>query len=109
MSDKSSTGSSHSLRSRGTIEAASGVSRRAPAILSKAEETAFLEFLLKALPSSGGGGFKMPTFNQAATNLKEKFKQQRGAEKTGAVCKNKWTAVRLVNFPAATDAHHVFL
>ncbi|KAG2367234.1 hypothetical protein BDR07DRAFT_1195468, partial [Suillus spraguei] len=63
-------------------------------IWSKAEETAFLEFLLKALPSSGNGGFKMPTFNQAATNLKEKFKQQRGAEKTGAVCKNKWTALK---------------
>lgn len=105
MSDRSSSGSSHSLRSRGTIEAAaaSGTSRKAPAVWSKAEETAFLEFLLKALPSSGDGGFKTTTFNQAATHLKEKFTQQRGAEKTGVVCKNKWTAVRLVNFSATAN------
>ncbi|KAG1825091.1 hypothetical protein EV424DRAFT_1345915 [Suillus variegatus] len=96
MSDRSSSGSSHSLRSRGTIEAAaaSGTSRKAPAVWSKAEETAFLEFLLKALSSSGDGGFKTTTFNQAATHLKEKFTQQRGAEKTGVVCKNKWTAFK---------------
>ncbi|KAG2127179.1 uncharacterized protein EDB93DRAFT_1257163 [Suillus bovinus] len=96
MSDRSSNGSTHSLRSQGTLEAAaaSGTSRKAPAVWSKAEETAFLEFLLKALPSSGDGGFKMPTFNQAATHLKEKFTQQRGAEKTGLVCKNKWTTLK---------------
>ncbi|KAG2100721.1 uncharacterized protein F5147DRAFT_776927 [Suillus discolor] len=93
MSDRSSSGSSHSLHSRGTIEAAaaSGTSCKAPAVWSKAEETALLEFLLKALPSSGDRGFKTSTFNQAATHLKEKFMQQRGAEKTGVVCKNKWT------------------
>ncbi|KAG2359120.1 hypothetical protein BDR07DRAFT_1378921 [Suillus spraguei] len=96
MSNKSSSGSSHSLRSRGTLEAASaapcGALQKAPTIWSKAEETDLLEFILKALPSSGDGGFKMPTFNQAAAHLKEKHLYQKGAEKTGIVCKNKWTA-----------------
>ncbi|KAG2066401.1 hypothetical protein BDR04DRAFT_967197, partial [Suillus decipiens] len=64
------------------------------AIWSKAEETDLLEFLLKALPSSGNGGFKMPMFNQAAVHLKEKHLHQKGAEKTGIVCKNKWTALK---------------
>ncbi|KAG2050459.1 hypothetical protein BDR06DRAFT_1023280 [Suillus hirtellus] len=96
MSDRSSSRSSHPLRSRGTIEAAaaSGTSHKAPAVWSKAEGTTFLEFLLKALPFSGDGGFKTTTFNQAAIHLKEKFMQQRGAEKTGVVCKNKWTAFK---------------
>ncbi|KAG1831818.1 hypothetical protein EV424DRAFT_1342786 [Suillus variegatus] len=96
MSDRSSSRSLHSLRSRGTIEAAaaSGTSHKAPAVWSKADETTFLEFLLKALPSSGNGNFKTTTFNQAAMHLKEKFTQQRGAEKTGVVCKNKWTAFK---------------
>ncbi|KAG2359037.1 hypothetical protein BDR07DRAFT_1488694 [Suillus spraguei] len=35
----------------------------------------------------------MPTFNQAATNLKEKFKQQRGAEKTGAVFEKAYHSI----------------
>ncbi|KIK31530.1 hypothetical protein CY34DRAFT_19828 [Suillus luteus UH-Slu-Lm8-n1] len=85
MSDRSSSGSSHSLHSRGTIEAAagaSGTSCKPPAVWSKAGETALFEFLLMALPSSSDGGFKMSTFNQAATHLKETFTQQRGAEKT---------------------------
>lgn len=96
MSDKSSSGSSHSLRSRGTIDvtsAAGGTTRKAPAVWSKAEETTFLEFLLQALPSSGDGGFKLATFNQASAHLKTKHPNQRGAEKNGGVCKNKWTAV----------------
>ncbi|KAG2070832.1 hypothetical protein BDR04DRAFT_1155043 [Suillus decipiens] len=91
MSDKSSSGSSHSLRSRGTIGvssvAAGGTTRKPPAVWTKAEETTFLEFLVLAFPSSGDGGFKMPTFNQASINLNEKYPHQRGAEKTGIVFK----------------------
>jgi hypothetical protein len=97
MSDKSSSGSSHSLRSRGIIGvssvAAGGTSWKPPAVWTKAEETTFLEFLVLALPTSGNGGFKMPTFNQASVNLNKKYLHQKGAEKTGIVCKNKWTAV----------------
>ncbi|KAG2068689.1 hypothetical protein BDR04DRAFT_934672, partial [Suillus decipiens] len=65
-----------------------------PAVWTKAEETTFLEFLVLAFPSSGDGGFKMPTFNQASINLNEKYPHQRGAEKTSIVCKNKWTALK---------------
>ncbi|KAG2338160.1 hypothetical protein BDR05DRAFT_894115, partial [Suillus weaverae] len=64
------------------------------AVWSKAKEITILEFLVKALPSSGDGGCKMPTFNQASAELKTKYPNQRGAEKTGAVCKNKWTALK---------------
>ncbi|KAG2068964.1 hypothetical protein BDR04DRAFT_1119394 [Suillus decipiens] len=98
MSNRSSSGSSHFLQSQGTLEAAlaapCGALQKAPAIWSKAEETDLLEFLLKALPSSGDGGFKMPTFNQAAVHLKEKHLHQKGTEKTGIVCKNKLTALK---------------
>ncbi|KAG2746673.1 hypothetical protein P692DRAFT_201654651, partial [Suillus brevipes Sb2] len=64
------------------------------AVWSMAEETSFLEFLLQALPSSGNGGFKLATFNQASAHLKTKHPNQRGAEKNGGVCKNKWTALK---------------
>ncbi|KAG2355311.1 hypothetical protein BDR07DRAFT_1381594 [Suillus spraguei] len=98
MSDKSSCGSSHSLCSRGNIGVASiavgGTTRKAPAVWLKAEETTFLEFLVLVFPSSGDGGFKMPTFNQASTHLNAKYPHQRGAEKSGIVCKNKWTALK---------------
>ncbi|KAG1765291.1 hypothetical protein EV702DRAFT_1152217 [Suillus placidus] len=108
----SSSGSSHSLRSRGTIDvaaaAAAGTNRKAPAVWSKAEEITFLEFLVKALPSSGDGGFKMPTFNQASAELKTKYPNQRGAEKTGAVCKNKWTAPKNIT-PLSRMSHILFL
>ncbi|KAG2046243.1 hypothetical protein BDR06DRAFT_1037894 [Suillus hirtellus] len=98
MSDKSSASSSHSLRSRGTVDvvlaAASSATHKPPAMWTKAEEGAFLDFLLLALPSSGDGGFKMPAFNQASTNLKLKFPHQRGAEKSGLVCKTKWQVLK---------------
>ncbi|KAG1811919.1 hypothetical protein EV424DRAFT_1277971, partial [Suillus variegatus] len=64
------------------------------AVWTKVEETTFLEFLLQALPSSGDGGFKAPTFNQAYVHLKIKHLHQRGAEKVGGVCKNKWTSLK---------------
>ncbi|KAG1784463.1 uncharacterized protein HD556DRAFT_1451750 [Suillus plorans] len=100
MSDKSSISSSHSLRSRGAIDVASaagsGTTRKAPAVWSKAEESTFLDFLLLALSSSGDGGFKMATFNQASVDLKLKYPHQRGAEKTGVVCKNKFMALKKV-------------
>ncbi|KAG2351810.1 hypothetical protein BDR07DRAFT_1220276, partial [Suillus spraguei] len=59
-----------------------------------AEEMTFLEFLVLVFPSSGDGGFKMPTFNQASTHLNAKYPHQRGAEKSGIVCKNKWTVLK---------------
>ncbi|KAG1864538.1 hypothetical protein C8R48DRAFT_798243 [Suillus tomentosus] len=98
MSDKSSASSSHSLRSRGTVDvvsaAASSATRKPPAMWTKAEEGTFLDFLLLPLPLSGDGGFKMPAFNQASANLKLKFPHQRGAEKSGLVCKTKWQALK---------------
>ncbi|KAG1744742.1 hypothetical protein EDB19DRAFT_1906458 [Suillus lakei] len=98
MSDKSSSGSLHSLCSRGTIDvtsaaASGGMIGKAPAVWSKAEEITLLEFLLQVLPSSGDGGFKLATFNQASVHLKTRHPHQRGAEKSGGVCKNKWTAL----------------
>ncbi|KAG2119874.1 uncharacterized protein F5147DRAFT_767337 [Suillus discolor] len=72
------------------------MSAEPPAVWTKAEESTFLEFLVVALPSSGEGGFKMPTFNQASAHLKAQYPNQRGAEKTGLVCKNKWTALKKV-------------
>lgn len=98
MSDKSGTGSTHSLRSQGPADKkaeGTGTSRKAAAIWTKEEETALLESLLGALSSSGDGGFKAPAFNAAAEDLKKKFPDQRGAVKTGTVCKNKWTSVCL--------------
>ncbi|KAG2109810.1 hypothetical protein DEU56DRAFT_920272 [Suillus clintonianus] len=99
MSDNSSSGSSHSLRSQGTVDITSVVatgsaSRKPPAVWSKLEETTFLEYLLKALPSSGDGGFKMATYNLASAHLKEQHKNQKGAEKTGSVCRTKYTALK---------------
>jgi hypothetical protein len=96
MSDKSSAGSTHSLRSRGApdpklIDGTTAPSRKAAAVWTKEEETAFLEFLLGA--SVADDGFKMPVFNGAAIHLKSKFPDQRGAEKTGVTCKSKWVAV----------------
>ncbi|KAG2119704.1 uncharacterized protein F5147DRAFT_647601 [Suillus discolor] len=76
------------------LAAASGTIHKAPAVWSKAEESIFLNFLLLALPSSGDGGFKMATFNQASVDLKLKYPHQRGTEKTGVVCKNKFTALK---------------
>ncbi|KAG1899335.1 uncharacterized protein F5891DRAFT_1189771 [Suillus fuscotomentosus] len=74
-------------------DAASSATRKPPAMWTKAEEGAFLDFLLLAIPSSGDGGFKMPAFNQASANLKFKFPHQRGAGKSGLVCKTKWQVV----------------
>ncbi|KAG0694189.1 hypothetical protein DFH29DRAFT_1006551 [Suillus ampliporus] len=83
MSDNSSNGSSHSLCSHGAVDIASVVttgtaSRKSPV----------------ALPSSGDGGFKTMTYNLASAHLKEKHKDQKGAEKTGTVCRNKYTAFK---------------
>ncbi|KAG0708066.1 hypothetical protein DFH29DRAFT_754672, partial [Suillus ampliporus] len=65
-----------------------------PAVWSKAEETTFLEFLVQALASSGDGGFKKTTFNQASEHLRAKYPHQRGAEKSGTICRNKWTVLK---------------
>ncbi|KAG1746877.1 hypothetical protein EDB19DRAFT_1905704 [Suillus lakei] len=99
MSDKSSSSSLHSLCTRGTIDvtstaASGGMIRKAPVVWSKVEEITLLKFLLQALPSSGDGGFKLTTFNQASVHLKTRHPHQRGAEKSGGVCKNKWTVLR---------------
>ncbi|KAG2060464.1 hypothetical protein BDR06DRAFT_872242, partial [Suillus hirtellus] len=60
-------------------------------VWTKTEETTFLDFLLQTHPTSGDGGFKAPTFNQAYVHLKIKHLHQRSAEKVGTLCKNKWT------------------
>ncbi|KAG2055816.1 hypothetical protein BDR06DRAFT_970600 [Suillus hirtellus] len=99
MSDKLSGSSPHFLCSWGTIDVTSAAascktSRKAPTMWIKAEETTFLEFLLQALPASGDECFKASTFNQAYVHLKIKHPHQRGTEKVGTVCKNKWTSLK---------------
>ena len=98
MSDSSSQGSGRSLRSKGHIDDSDIQhpvirARKPAACWTKPEETSFLQFLHDRMSTSGDGGFRKKTFHDAALHLKEKFPQQKGAEKSWTVCQTKWSTV----------------
>ncbi|KIK94938.1 hypothetical protein PAXRUDRAFT_122076, partial [Paxillus rubicundulus Ve08.2h10] len=59
------------------------------ALWTEEEETLFIDFLISEFASSGDGGFKKSTFQEAAKCLKVKVLQQVGGEKTVASCQSK--------------------
>ncbi|KIK81240.1 hypothetical protein PAXRUDRAFT_114774, partial [Paxillus rubicundulus Ve08.2h10] len=92
---RSSQASIHSLCSRGTVNLTSlKKSRKPSARWTLDEETAFIDFLLSQFSASSDGNPRKATFNEAATLLKKKFPEALGAEKTGDVCRSKWTALK---------------
>ncbi|KIJ14054.1 hypothetical protein PAXINDRAFT_79922, partial [Paxillus involutus ATCC 200175] len=92
---RNSQASIHSLRSRGTVDPTTlKKSRKPSAKWTLDEETAFIDFLLSQFSASGDGNPRKATFNEAATLLKKKFPKALGAEKTGDVCRSKWTALK---------------
>ncbi|KIK80394.1 hypothetical protein PAXRUDRAFT_72139, partial [Paxillus rubicundulus Ve08.2h10] len=58
------------------------------------EETFFINFLISEFASSGDGGFKRTTFQEAAKRLEVKFTEQAGGEKTFASCQSKFQALK---------------
>ena len=61
------------------------------------ETREFVDFLYeKRSEGDGAGNFKMPTYNTAADHIAPHLSQ--GPAKTGAMCRTKWTTVRLSIF-----------
>ncbi|KIK97783.1 hypothetical protein PAXRUDRAFT_49855, partial [Paxillus rubicundulus Ve08.2h10] len=69
-------------------------SQKFPALWTEEEETFFIDFLISEFASSGDGGFKKLTFQEAAKCLEVKFLQQAGGEKTVAICQSKFQGLK---------------
>ncbi|KIK75763.1 hypothetical protein PAXRUDRAFT_171791, partial [Paxillus rubicundulus Ve08.2h10] len=69
-------------------------SQKSPTSWTEEEETFFIDFLISEVASSGDGGFKKITFQEAAKHLKAKFLQQVGGEKTAASCQSKFQGLK---------------
>ncbi|KIK76424.1 hypothetical protein PAXRUDRAFT_100051, partial [Paxillus rubicundulus Ve08.2h10] len=89
-----------STHSQGTInptdlqQSQSKQNRKLPALWTEEEETFFINFLISEFASSGNGGFKRTTFQEAAKHLEVKFTEQAGGEKTFASCQSKFQALK---------------
>lgn len=96
-SNSSSTGSKHSLRSKGPVQEVAECDaiphRKLPAKWTEEEDAALVEYLRLHVPGDGTN-FKKTTWKSAADHLKEKFPQpQQGGEKTQSSCQTRWSKV----------------
>ena len=93
----SSSGSNHSLRSRGPPVSdvlAESTQKKPWAKWTTQEEHELLAFLKKQLPAAGDGvNFLKKHFQDAANRLKTVFPVQHGGEKNARSCQSKWTSV----------------
>ncbi|KIK77490.1 hypothetical protein PAXRUDRAFT_114796, partial [Paxillus rubicundulus Ve08.2h10] len=64
------------------------------ALWTEEEETFSIDFLISEFASSGDGGFKKSTFQEAAKCPKVKFLQQVGGEKTVASFQSKFQGLK---------------
>lgn len=94
-SNSSSTGSGHSLRSKGPVEASNSATtrRKQAAKWTTDEDTALIEYLRLHIPGDGTN-FKKQTWHGAAAHLKERFPEQLGGEKTQSSCQTRWTKLK---------------
>ena len=93
----SSSGSNHSLWSRGPPVSdvlAESTQKKPRAKWTTQEEHELLAFLKKQLPAAGDGvNFLKKHFWDATNHLKTVFPVQHGGEKNARSCQSKWTSV----------------
>ncbi|KAG1763982.1 hypothetical protein EV702DRAFT_1205257 [Suillus placidus] len=103
LSDTSSVGSTHSLRSHGSLSVDEPMgSQREPAASRRPathwefeEEKAFITFLATRKSEAGDTlSFKNTVFTEAAAHINTKYPAQKGARKSQSSCKSKWSALK---------------
>ncbi|KAG2097287.1 uncharacterized protein F5147DRAFT_656418 [Suillus discolor] len=95
QSNSSITGSGHSLRSKGPVEANNSATTRhkKAAKWTTDEDTALIEYLRLHIPGDGIN-FKKQAWHGAAAHLKERFPEQLGGEKTQSSCQTRWSKLK---------------